>query len=109
MVSPVELAAQMKALATQLRTVLADPDTDWDGDYAALIAHLRDGADETGHALNQVRDNVADMEGPEWDTVFVESAQAASGVFIARDALWEAAEAAKQGQVAIQEAISVAV
>jgi|GEM_PF-5685742 len=63
--TPTEIAAQITSLYTQLAAQVADNDTDWDGDYAALLGQLSQGAEAFAGVLDAVAEK--DFESYTWD------------------------------------------
>lgn len=51
--TPVQIAQQIKDLSEQLHNELADDDTDWDCDWAAVIAHLAEATGAIGDCAGE--------------------------------------------------------
>lgn len=96
--TPVEIAAQIETLYADLGTALADEDTDWDGDYHALLSKLADAQTAAADTIDQIANNALAMDGREWQEVVDHTYDAATELRGVAFTLNEAADSAEDGQ-----------
>jgi len=104
--TPTEIAAQIISLYTQLAAQIADNDTDWDGDYAALLGQLSQGAEAFACALDAVAEK--DFESNTWDRAQIKVMGVSAGIADSGRGLGYAAEIAADYQRELADGIAAA-
>ncbi|MET8006291.1 hypothetical protein [Nonomuraea glycinis] len=104
--TPTEIAAQITSLYTQLAPLVEDNDTDWDGDYAALLGELAKGAEAFGAVVSAVAEK--EFESDIWSDARDWARQKAAGLASVAIGLEFAADIAKSHQGEVSEAIKAA-
>lgn len=64
--TPTEIATRMAALADQLRLSLITPPDDWDGNYGAVTAALKETVNSLTGATNLIVEFADGCDTPEW-------------------------------------------
>lgn len=104
--TPTEIAAQITSLYAQIAALLGDDETDWDADYAALIANLAENATGLGDVLTVVAEK--DFESIYWDDAREKAMDGAAQMVNANTDLNRAAEHAARHQRDTAEEIKAA-
>lgn len=104
--TPTEIAAQITALYAQLGPLIADEESEWDGDYAALLKALGEGAEKFSDVLDAVAGK--DFESETWDRVYVRASAVSARLTQASSDLEFASTIAADFQEETAEAIAAA-
>ncbi|MEV6036000.1 hypothetical protein AB0L65_32935 [Nonomuraea sp. NPDC052116] len=81
--TPTEIAAQMAALADQLRESLIAPPDDWDFDYAAVTSSVKEATNSLTGVTNLVVEFADGCDTPGWDDVHEAALKAADKLLAA--------------------------
>lgn len=100
--TPTAKAELIKTLLAELHNDLADENTDWDADYAALLGELEEASGNLADVLKQCADDVIEFEDDAWEDVANDLYRADVEIRLARGWVSTSAAIAKavQGEMA---------
>ncbi|WP_326646639.1 hypothetical protein OG884_18595 [Streptosporangium sp. NBC_01755] len=103
-----EIAAEIARLSALLAPAITDENSDWDGDFAAVLGHLADAQRDQGAALNVVANSAEGMEDELWGSVAYEAARSADILAVTAKNLASGRDSAQAAQEETAAAIDAA-